>query len=169
VSGPPITELTDDVIASVVGNIASAFLGLELTRMSLPHAPPAAATTSFTACVQITGAWEGAVSVRCALPLAARVAAGMFDTEPTGITADDIHDAIGELANMVGGNVKALLPGPSALSLPAVIEGSEYRTTVPGTDRANELGFACEAGALTVSVFERAGLGKVGGGESCAC
>ena len=33
---------------------------------------------------------------------------------------EDIDDALGELANVVGGNVKAVLPGPSALGLPEV-------------------------------------------------
>ena len=36
------------------------------------------------------------------------------------IDDEDIEDALGELANVVGGNVKAVLPGPSALGLPEV-------------------------------------------------
>ena len=30
-------------------------------------------------------------------------------------------DAVGEMANVVGGNVKSLLPGPSTLALPIVV------------------------------------------------
>ena len=33
---------------------------------------------------------------------------------------EDVADALGELANVVGGNVKAVLPGPSVLGLPEV-------------------------------------------------
>ena len=33
---------------------------------------------------------------------------------------EDVDDALGELANVVGGNVKAVLPGPSVLGLPEV-------------------------------------------------
>ena len=33
---------------------------------------------------------------------------------------EDVEDALGELANVVGGNVKAVLPGPSVLGLPEV-------------------------------------------------
>jgi hypothetical protein len=36
------------------------------------------------------------------------------------IDDEDIEDALGELANVVGGNVKAVLPGPSVLGLPEV-------------------------------------------------
>ncbi|QCC78154.1 chemotaxis protein CheX [Nocardioides daphniae] len=35
----------------------------------------------------------------------------------------DVVDAVGELVNMVGGNVKSLVPGPSQLSLPLVATG----------------------------------------------
>ena len=34
-----------------------------------------------------------------------------------------MRDAVGELANMVGGNIKALMPGSCQLSLPTVAEG----------------------------------------------
>ena len=33
---------------------------------------------------------------------------------------EDVEDGLGELANVVGGNVKAVLPGPSVLGLPEV-------------------------------------------------
>jgi chemotaxis protein CheX len=36
------------------------------------------------------------------------------------VTQSDIVDAVGELANVIGGNVKALLPQPCQLSLPHV-------------------------------------------------
>ncbi len=44
------------------------------------------------------------------------------------VTEDDVADALGELANMIGGNVKSILPELSALSLPHVhAEGSAGR------------------------------------------
>ena len=42
------------------------------------------------------------------------------DHAPAELDDEDIADAFGEIANVVGGNVKAALPGPSALSLPDV-------------------------------------------------
>jgi len=38
------------------------------------------------------------------------------------VTSDEIGDALGELANVLGGNVKAMLPAPSTMSLPTVSE-----------------------------------------------
>lgn len=73
-------------------------------------------------CVEITGAWEGSVTLCCPTGLAARVASIMFGLGD--IEADDpdlVNDALCELANMIGGNLKGLLPGPSILSVPKVL------------------------------------------------
>jgi chemotaxis protein CheX len=70
--------------------------------------------------VQIDGPWSGTVTVACSQRLATMITAQMFEVAPAEASHDDIIDAVGEIANMIGGNVKALLPGPSTLSLPRV-------------------------------------------------
>jgi chemotaxis protein CheX len=76
-----------------------------------------------TGWVAIEGTWEGTVSVRMAPPLAEVLAAAMFGVRPDELTRCEIEDAVGEVANMTGGGVKALLRGPCELSLPAVRTG----------------------------------------------
>ena len=88
--------------------------------------------STVTSCVQIDGAWQGAVVLQCPLTLARTLTAAMFQAD-TAPELDEVHDALGELANMLGGNVKALLPGPSRISLPAVAVGSDYQMSVVGT------------------------------------
>ena len=75
---------------------------------------------TLAACVQITGSWEGTVAVICPMNLAKKVSAIMFGIEEDSAGKEEIQDAIGELANMTGGNIKSLLPEPCYLSLPAV-------------------------------------------------
>lgn len=85
-----------------------------------PHPEiPAGGNQFVSACVNISGAWNGSVAMRCDAALATKAAAVMFglgDAEPSAV---DVQDALCELTNMVGGNVKALLPEPSHLSLPS--------------------------------------------------
>ena len=50
--------------------------------------------------------------------------------EDVDVDEEDFRDAIGEVANVVGGNVKSLVPDPGALSLPIV---SRDRPTTAGT------------------------------------
>jgi chemotaxis protein CheX len=79
----------------------------------------------------------------------------MFELAADEISPSEISDALGEIANMMGGNVKALLPGPATLSLPSVTEGSDYSITVPGAALACELHLECEGEPLSVRVHRR--------------
>jgi len=112
--------------------------------------------STVTGIVHIEGAWRGAVLVRCPLALAALVTTSMFqcDEEPT---VDEIRDALGELTNMVAGNVKALLPAPSAISLPTVAFGKQYEISVVGTRRVANVSFTSKSYPLVVSVVQRSG------------
>ena len=62
---------------------------------------------------------------------------------------------VGELTNIVAGDVKALLPHPSALSLPTVAFGSDYEIAVVGTRQIASVTFTSETYPLVVSVSQR--------------
>ncbi|MBI1758553.1 MAG: chemotaxis protein CheX [Actinobacteria bacterium] len=74
-----------------------------------------------SAAVSVTGAWRGHVVVACSSAASRHAAAALLGVELADVSGDDIADALGELANVIGGNVKSLLPEPSALSLPHVV------------------------------------------------
>jgi chemotaxis protein CheX len=110
--------------------------------------------STVTGIVHIDGAWRGAVFVRCPLALASVVTAAMFQGGETP-HLDDVCDALGELTNIVAGDVKALLPHPSALSLPTVAFGSDYEIAVVGTRQIASVTFTSETYPLVVSVSQR--------------
>ena len=70
------------------------------------------------ALIRIVGEWSGVITLEMSSE-AARTAARLMlqseDVEPT-----EVADAVGELVNIIGGNVKSLLPARSRLSLPQV-------------------------------------------------
>jgi chemotaxis protein CheX len=127
------------------------------TLVDVPLHPGGAAAprddSTVTAIVNIDGAWHGAVLVRCPFALASLVTAAMFqsDAEPS---FEEVSDALGEVANMVAGNVKALLPQPSAISLPTVALGSQYEISVVGTRVVATVPFTTERHPLVVSVLQ---------------
>ncbi|WP_432827045.1 chemotaxis protein CheX [Dactylosporangium sp. CA-092794] len=75
------------------------------------------------AAVSITGAWEGHVRVLVPPAAAADITAIMLAIEPGEITDQDVTDAMGELINVVGGNVKTRGIQPARLGLPVVATG----------------------------------------------
>lgn len=78
----------------------------------------------WSASVAIRGAWNGVVAIELAEGLAQLATRSMLGLEPDSEVSDvDLADAVGELVNMVGGNIKGLVPGPSRLSLPLVAAG----------------------------------------------
>ena len=103
--------------------------------------------------IQIAGAWEGAVVCIGSEALVRRAAAVMFGIPAEALTVELLHDAFGELTNMVGGNLKALLPGPSFLCLPAVVEGANYSVCIPAARPVLDVGFLSDGQPFNVKIL----------------
>ncbi len=145
-------QFLEEEISQVTSTVWESVLGIGLVRrMDQPPAP----SRVVSGCVQFTGAFDGACLIECSAEFA-RIAAGtMFGVEPSAATVADTQDAIGELANMTGGNIKALLPEPCRLSLPTVFEGADSSTRVPGSEIVTTVVFDCEGTALTVRLLKK--------------
>jgi CheY-specific phosphatase CheX len=105
--------------------------------------------------INITGAWAGALVLQVPEHVARRAAAVMFEMDEAAATLEDMQDAIGELTNMTGGNVKALLEGQCQLSLPAVVEGRDYSIRVPGSEAVTRVAFDLDGQPFVVSLLTR--------------
>jgi chemotaxis protein CheX len=145
----------DDSVCHITQNVWESILGQEI------HPSTAAellgeltGKRTLTGCVQLAGAWEGTVLLHCSLNLATRLAAVMFSMEAGSLGQGEIEDAWGELANMVAGNVKALLPRPCQLSLPAVVQGLDYHVVVPGTRVFAQSFLECQGEPVLVTLLE---------------
>lgn len=149
-----MTMLEDDLIG-LTGAIWESVLGMG----ALPIDPAAAADRvggpTMTACVHITGEWEGSLAMTFGRPLCRRLAAGMFAMEDADLDDDLVRDAVGELANIAGGNVKGMVAAETELSLPQIIEGTGYTVSVPGTMVLCEAGFECGPDTFVVTVHGR--------------
>ncbi|PIQ98180.1 MAG: hypothetical protein COV67_00185 [Nitrospinae bacterium CG11_big_fil_rev_8_21_14_0_20_56_8] len=127
---------------------------LDLEVVPSPDDPiPLLAKDWVTACVQIMGEWTGLVVLETHPDLARTLAGKMFFLEPGEITTEEIKDSQGELINMVGGNIKALLPEPNYLSVPIVaLEG--HSLFFPGTIPVTQICFLCEEQKFRVSLLQ---------------
>jgi chemotaxis protein CheX len=84
--------------------------------------------------VGMAGSYTGMLSIHCPSKLAMRITSNMLglDVEEVG---EDVSDALGEIANMLGGHVKQVLSKGGLdlnLSIPTVISGETY--TIRSTD-----------------------------------
>jgi chemotaxis protein CheX len=112
--------LTNEDLFAIAEQIWASYLDAEGTNPLSP-APPTAPSRDVCASVSVTGAWRGHIVVSCSMPAARNVAGALLGADVDDVTPEDVTDALGELANIIGGNVKSVMPEPSALSLPVVL------------------------------------------------
>jgi chemotaxis protein CheX len=114
-----VLEPTVEDVTALVDEVWTSFLGAE--EPLLAPFPGPEREHGWSAAVTVSGAWSGQVTVEISAAAAVAVTSVMLATEDVG--AEDVTDAVGELVNMVGGNVKSLIDGPGQLSLPVVAAG----------------------------------------------
>lgn len=122
----------------VVDMVFRTMLGLKAEPYPMPWVRPA---DMVTAAVYFAGTWHGAVLLECT-PLQARTFTYLLmSIEPPATVDDDVRDALGELANMLAGNLKSVLPPGGMLSMPSVIEGSDYSLRICGKGSIERIPF----------------------------
>jgi chemotaxis protein CheX len=125
-SRPLITELIDAAtVQSIAEDAWIALVGEDEMLVPIPGELPDDVLSSW---VDVVGPWTGTVVLTTGRQTAADLTRALLgDSAPELLDHEDVADAFGEIANVVGGNVKAALPGPSALSLPEVGDAPAVR------------------------------------------
>jgi chemotaxis protein CheX len=141
-------------IESIVENVFQTMMGMEVEPSEAPWPPPGELITSS---ISLSGSWKGVVLVECAVPEALLFTSRMIDIDAPGGLSEDVRDALGELANMVGGNLKSILPGGVELSLPSVVSGSDYRVAVCHAGHSHRWVFASPEATFSVVLVEVSG------------
>jgi hypothetical protein len=123
---PLIPELIDEpTVQSIADDAWTALVGEDEPLIPLPGELPADVLSAW---VDVVGPWTGTVVLTTGTQTAADLCRALLgEAAPELLDHEDVADAFGEIANVVGGNVKAALPGPSGLSLPEVGEGPAVR------------------------------------------
>jgi len=84
--------------------------------------------------ITFKGSLEGCLSICCGMNCARTIAANMLGMEPDEeISEDDVNDAVGEVANMVMGAVKARIQDEVRnveVSIPSVVQGMELSNSL---------------------------------------
>ncbi len=121
--------LHPDEITQISTDIWACFLGAG--EDFLPAWEPRdTGVDGYVASVGITGEWNGHVILELTSVAGVRAGKAMIGLDE--VSAEEVNDAVGELVNMVGGNLKGLVPAPSQMGLPIVFKGSG--APAPGRD-----------------------------------
>jgi len=136
------TVSQEEVVAAMQAatiEVFSTMLSLEVTPAPTltEHTISTSNTSGVMSIVGIAGVWSGTGGLSCSGTLACKLSSQFLMTE-CDVVNDDVLDAIGEITNMIIGNVKTMLEdrlGPMGLSTPSVIFGRNFQTR---SSRSNE-------------------------------
>jgi chemotaxis protein CheX len=141
-----ITEIAEEIWASYLDPD-----GLHPLMSAEPGVVPVG---EVSASVSISGSWHGHVVLKCSAPTARHAAGALLAMEVAEVASADIVDAMGELANIVGGNLKSTLPAQCSISLPHVVFGSDAVSAWPSAEPVCELVATWLDEPISISVWQ---------------
>lgn len=146
-------ELHEKIIDSVV-EIFSSMVMMDVTSAGELEASSLSFTDAISGVVGLAGTHKGCLAIHLPHATAMGITSSFLgmDVEEMG---EDVDDAVGELANMLGGNIKSILSEKGRdieLSLPTTVSGREY--DFQPTKEADRiiLKFNCDAGTFSVDL-----------------
>jgi chemotaxis protein CheX len=148
-----------DIIATMktaTMEVFSTMLGMDVTagQTLTEHTVSASNISGVVSIVGIAGVWTGTGGVACSGALACKLSGQFLMAEYESVN-DDVLDAIGEITNMIIGNVKTALEdklGPMGLSTPTVIFGRNFQTRSARSHEWTVIPFDCGADRIYVQI-----------------
>ena len=110
-------EINKTTLEQFTTDVCDSMLGLNINPVAADKAPE---ETCIVGSVDISGEWEAGVDVYVPEELGREIAANMFMMSDDELDDAEVLDAIGEVANMIGGNIKGCFNGECNLTIPVV-------------------------------------------------
>ncbi len=143
-------EMRPSELAQIVQSVFGTMMSLEVDECGTPWFPGGDRLIS---AVHLAGDWNGAVVLECDRSQACRFAGRFVSMDPPDTVDDVVRDVLGELANMIGCNLKCVLARGTRLSMPSVVNGSDYSLRVYGVEIHEQLTFQCTEGLFWITVL----------------
>ena len=137
-------------IAQIAIDVFSSMLRMEVAVCG----KPALLASGVAAIVRFEGSWNGALLIQCSLEQACEFTSCLMRMDRPTCFNEDARDALGEVANMIGGNLKALLPPKTVLSVPEVFSITPLLAWSKNFV-VSEVMLQSEAGVFSVALLER--------------
>lgn len=140
-------------VRSSTRDVFTTMLGLEVAdgQPFIQEEAPAP-SDGVLALIGLAGRWAGSGTFSCTAPMAMRLASQLL-MQPYDAINEEVLDAVGEITNMVLGNVKTALEeelGPMGLSIPTVIYGRNFATRSIGRSKWTAVPFLIDSETIEV-------------------
>lgn len=142
-------EILPNDLMQVVESVFGTMMNLDVGECGEPwfHS-----SDRLTSAVHLAGEWNGALLLECTGRQACRFTGRFLGMDAPDRVDDVVRDVLGELANMIGGNLKCVLTQGIRLSLPSVMNGSSDRIADSGASCRARFAFQCDEGVIWITV-----------------
>jgi len=140
-------------ISQFVTDTWSSLLGMKVSTTDKPFKPNDKKNT-LTGCVQIAGEWQGSITLYAPRELGKKVAATIYGLDQSDVNDQQIQDVIGEITNIIAGNIKSILPAPCSISLPSVAI-TDYDLNHQDSETVTSVNFDSEGLSFLVVMFQK--------------
>jgi CheY-specific phosphatase CheX len=142
-------NIYENEIRQIVSDTFQMMLGTEVCVMPEALLPE---PDGITASVAFRGDWQGTLAFECGRLEAALFAQRLLQCDDQ--SKEDISDAVGELANIIAGNLKPVLPANLTLDSPCVVQGDPSQGGDGSCKVVSSTAFTTDAGIFCVRIFE---------------
>ena len=146
-------DIKDKIVESTK-EIFSTMVMMDVSVVDQDSLARQAAKDGISGIIGLAGTHKGVLAIHIPGPVAMAITGSFLGMDVEEIN-EDVEDAVGELANMLGGNVKTILSENGRdieLSLPTTISGTNYDFQSAKDVEVTTLAFATETGMFSVEL-----------------
>jgi chemotaxis protein CheX len=146
-------DISDKIIESAK-EIFSSMVMMEISVSGDTMIKSEVLIESISGVIGLAGTHKGVLAIHIPNKVAMAITSSFLGMDVDEIN-EDVEDAVGELANMLGGNVKSILSENGRdinLSLPSTITGQQYDFQPTKEAERIIIPFRCDAGEFTIDL-----------------
>ena len=146
-------DIRDQIISSTV-EIFTSMVMMDVKVADKKDASQKKLENTITGVIGLAGTHKGVLAIHFPYQVAFAITSNFLGMDIAELN-EDVEDAIGEIANMLGGNVKSILSENGRdidLSLPSTISGKEYGFQSSKTADKTVISFETDVGEFLVEL-----------------
>jgi len=110
---------------------------------------------TWASCINITGAWHGALVLECPESIVRHAAAMLFSVDCEETSNEDIQDALKELSVMIGKRMRSILPEATKLSRPSIVAEADRVEVLQSLAELTDLHLSCEGRPIRIALLQK--------------
>lgn len=136
---PGMNTVEAGELHQIVASVFQLMMGLDVEAVDRPWSPQ---PDHLAAAIQLQGSWTGDLVLEASPGTACRLTGHFLAMDPPDQVDDEVHDVLGEITNMIGGNYKCALAPGATISIPSVSPAAE-RLPALAASNADRRAYSC--------------------------